>query len=1339
MKRTSFNKAFLKKTFLAVPAAAMMLGAAHAGTTVGINFSGGSYGAYAYYNSSILPQYFTGFPVTATAFGVAPADWSLTGTTDGVSVPSSSYTGPYPYTGPASGSIQAGPGGAITVNWNSANTWGTLIDFGLGTGSGASYVPPPGDDEVTWGMMDNTGWSFGVTGLNAQFPDGYVLDLIGAGKVDSSSIVTITEDAGATTVATVTFTLLGGRVGLGVTPVLTNDAITAQNDSRDVSSANSCSLGGFIITDVPVVSQKPVGGLVASGGTLSLSAGAVGIPPLSYQWRKNGADISGATLTAYTKAGASTGDSGDYDVVVTNLYGAGTSVVATVTVAVPATVTWDADTGTTGAQDGNGTWDATASNWWNGSADVAWGPLDYAVFGAGGTGSYAVNLGSSAAVSGLTFNGNYTITNSGGQSITLSDPSGSTTVAANSNATLRVAVSGIGLTKTGNGTLTLATTSQSLTGTLDVQQGGVSIPVVDPSGYWNGQWALAVTNINLHPATTLACDGSAFGWGGNSSGLTININHAACQPNGAFGIGYTLTGGTITGGGGSLTMGRSINGFDSYITSLASSTTSLVSLSGGISLRTDTVYGGTAGAQTSYTLTAAAGSTPSGIDLDIQATIGGDSSAAIVKAGSGTVHLGGANSSYGGGTTVTAGTLIVSGARSTGTGAVTLEDNTTLTVTASGINSTIATTAGALTLGSTGTGANTLNFAGLTSTTVAPVSVANVTGINPITINVSSMAPIIGVYPLIKTTSGGSGTLTLGTLPSGISATLSNDLAGASLTVYLVVTAVPAAPTLLWTGSTSGAWDINTTANWLNGAAAVNYQDPDSTIFDDTATRTAITLNTTVAPTSVTVSNLTKSYTLSGSGAIAGFTGLTKNGSGTLTISNANTYSGETVVAAGTLTLADGSLTTSDITNSGAVIYNLTGSQTVGYPISGTGTLTKNGNGTLTMSVDQPITGGVIVNAGTLRVTVGNFAGRFTPSAITVNAGATLLGEAYHALGGGTTSLTLNHGTWLLAHEDYQQNITMMDGLIANAGSGEVRVGYAGSGNLALHVANSVAGSVISAPINTVSGTVIINAARGAATSDLTISGAMYNGGGILMTGNGIVTLAGTNTYTGATTVSNGTLIVNGRLGNTAVEATAAGTLAGTGSIAGPVTIDGGGILRAGLGGIGTLTVSNDVALNAGGIARFTVGTSSSALAITGTLTLDGTVEVVPGTGFGVGTYTLVTYDGGLNLISVSVSGTPAGYACTIDTTTPGQVNLVVTGLPTFSGFGPWDGSSFPLTFFSGQAGQSYTIKTSTDVTLPLSSWTVLTSGTFGASGAPVTYNDTHASTVTRFYYIGTP
>jgi hypothetical protein len=171
--------------------------------------------------------------------------------------------------------------------------------------------------------------------------------LIGVSKCTANSRIVFT--AGATSF-TNAFDLIyaagnanfNGPVGLMKTPTLTSDTLTFGAVSRSISSAQSCALAGFIITDQPVVVKSPPNTTVNSGAALNLSAGSViGVGSLSYQWRTNGTPIPGATSATYSKAVANPGDAGNYDLVVTNLYGAATSAVATVTVVQVPTITKD--------------------------------------------------------------------------------------------------------------------------------------------------------------------------------------------------------------------------------------------------------------------------------------------------------------------------------------------------------------------------------------------------------------------------------------------------------------------------------------------------------------------------------------------------------------------------------------------------------------------------------------------------------------------------------------------------------------------------------------------------------------------------------------------------------------------------------------------------------------------------------------------------------------------------------------------------------------------------------------------------------------------------------------
>src|SRR5581483_5078964 len=137
-------------------------------------------------------------------------------------------------------------------------------------------------------------------------------------------------------------------------------------------------------------------------------------------------------------------------------------------------------------------------------------------------------------------------------------------------------------------------------------------------------------------------------------------------------------------------------------------------------------------------------------------------------------------------------------------------------------------------------------------------------------------------------------------------------------TTNLTVTFSGAGANLKWDGP-SAAWDSGITTNWLNlGSSQLDYfYQGDSVTFDDTASQTLVTLTAPMSPTAFT-NNSSANYVLNGPGKISGVTGILKNGSGTLTLSNANDFAGTVAVLGGVLKLGNNSAL--GATNAGTII-----------------------------------------------------------------------------------------------------------------------------------------------------------------------------------------------------------------------------------------------------------------------------------------------------------------------------------------------------------------------------------------------------------------------------------
>jgi len=366
-------------------------------------------------------------------------------------------------------------------------------------------------------------------------------------------------------------------------------------------------------------------------------------------------------------------------------------------------------------------------------------------------------------------------------------------------------------------------------------------------------------------------------------------------------------------------------------------------------------------------------------------------------------------------------------------------------------------------------------------------------------------------------------------------------------------------------------------------------------------------------------------------GSISGSGGLVKSGTGTLTLTGANSYSGGTTVNAGTLTGDATSLQGNIVTNA-QLQFNQATAGTYAGVISGTGALTKTGVGTLTLAGANTFTGGTTVSAGTLQGDTVSLQGNILNNATVLfnqAANGTYGGSMSGAgtlvkSGGATLTLTGNNtqigGTTILAGTVVGNSTSFGAGIVNNASvvfnestSGVFTGSITGSGSLTKTGLGSL---TLTGPSSYSGGTFITAGTLIGSTQSLqgsmanngqlvfaqnfdgAFNGAIVGIGALLKSGSGTVFLNGANSYTGGTAVSSGVLagttasLQGTILNNAAVtfaqatNGTYAGAMGGSGTLfktgVGTLTLTGansytGGTVVTG----GAIAVAQDAALGA--------------------------------------------------------------------------------------------------------------------------------------------------------------
>lgn len=461
--------------------------------------------------------------------------------------------------------------------------------------------------------------------------------------------------------------------------------------------------------------------------------------------------------------------------------------------------------------------------------------------------------------------------------------------------------------------------------------------------------------------------------------------------------------------------------------------------------------------------------------------VGGDTgTGGLTKNGSGKLTLTGANT-YTGQTNVNGGTLELG---LVGTLASNVVVGSGATLTGNGIS----------------TGSATFQAGSTLSTPVeGPIEVKGVSFTGPTNLVFTGVPQNGNQYTLIKYGTGGvSG---LNNLSSTFRTNISDDPANSQV-IGTVTTA-----TINW-NTTNGTW-ANGTGGWGGGSAS--YFNGDTVTFGERSGASTVTLSGVLLPASVTVSNTSNPYTFTGTGSIGGTTGLTKDGAGALTIATANSYSGGTILNAGTLNLNNAAALGSPVAPSSLVINGGTLNNTSGAAIVMTGNTAQN------WDADVVFTGSNSLDMGTGTVTLGGGGDNRT---VTVSANTLAVGEI----------------------------VGTAQGLIKQ-GAGTLEVASTGAGNAASHVAGTLNVAAGTLQINrtgtdangsgdftaaglTGSGTVTNGAAverwffSNPIGDSFNFTGTLANGNaggmGFNKSGDGTQILSGTLSYTGQTTLENG-------------------------------------------------------------------------------------------------------------------------------------------------------------------------------------------------------------------------
>ncbi|MET3650680.1 autotransporter-associated beta strand repeat-containing protein [Dyella japonica] len=369
-------------------------------------------------------------------------------------------------------------------------------------------------------------------------------------------------------------------------------------------------------------------------------------------------------------------------------------------------------------------------------------------------------------------------------------------------------------------------------------------------------------------------------------------------------------------------------------------------------------------------------------------------------------------------------------------------------------------------------------------------------------------------------------------------------------------------------------------------------------------------------------------------GSISGTGNLTQAGTGTTVLAANNSYSGNTTISAGTLQVGNGGTTgslgtASNITDNANLVFNLSGSTTVGAMIGGTGNVSQMGTGTTVLTGNNTYAGTTAITAGTLQVGNNGTSGTLGLGAVTDNSNL-LINRSDAAL---NLSTVAANAAGITGTGDFTANVVgnfTIDRSI-NLGGNVSATGGNGANGSAGGVAGGAGGSIIenagitisAANVTLTGGAGGVGGTQPSQTTTANIVGGTGGAGGAVLV-YGTIAATGSTALTGGAGGGGG----GGRGGVNGgnMQTGSAGGLGGAGGdvvVAGPINAGAGGIALnggaggggGGGGGAGTGYHNGSAPPSSGG-----VGGAGGSVTINGqNLVTTGVINIATGSGGGAG------------------------------------------------------------------------------------------------------------------------